>query len=41
MYLIMLEKYGKELMSSLECNFDNVDLGRLKGELKIEGMKNE
>ncbi len=39
MYLIMLEKYGKELMSSLECNFDNVDLGRLKGELKIESMK--
>lgn len=39
MYLIMLEKYGEELMSSLECNFDDVDLGRLKGELKIESMK--
>ncbi len=41
MYIIMLEKYGEELMSSLECNFDNVDLGRLKSELKIEGMQNE
>ena len=35
MYLILKEKYG-EWADSIECNFDKVDLGRLKSELKIE-----
>ena len=35
MYLILKEKYG-EWTDSIECNFDKVDLGRLKSELKIE-----
>ena len=33
--LILKEKYG-EWTDSIECNFDKVDLGRLKSELKIE-----
>lgn len=38
MYLILKEQYG-EWADSIECNFENVNLGRLKSELKIEGMK--
>ncbi len=37
MYLILKEKYGEYI--TIECNFDKVNLGRLKSELKIESMK--
>jgi len=38
MYLILKDKYG-DWAGSIECNFDKVDLGRLKSELKIEGLR--